>query len=66
MHRLHLAGSAGRPANVPDGPCLVRLAAMGLCHQGSDRRFAISQDGTQRHAIEVLKRTMPAFRTEVP
>ena len=65
LHRLHLAGLAGRPADLLDGGCLVRLAGMDLCHQRADGRFAITPDGRQRHAKEVLKRP-PPVRTAAP
>ncbi len=55
LHRLYLAGSAGRPADQMDCPCLERLAAMGHCVR-SGQRFKLTSDGTQRHATEVLKR----------
>ncbi|MDR3534527.1 MAG: hypothetical protein P4L90_28685 [Rhodopila sp.] len=67
LHRLYLAGSAGRAADLPDGSCLLRLAGMGLCGQRADGRFAITPDGTQRHAHEVLKRPANAtIRTKAP
>jgi hypothetical protein len=57
LHRLYLAAGDGRPHDQMDGPCLVRLAGMGMCGQSTDGRFALTPDGTQRHAVEVLKRT---------
>jgi hypothetical protein len=64
LHRLYLSGQAGRPPDLIDGPCLVRLASMGLCDQRADGRFTINPDGVQRHATEVLKQ--PAINTAVP
>lgn len=54
LHRLWLAGRAGRPADVPDGACLRRLAAMGLCEPQAERRFRLNHAGELRHRAEVL------------
>jgi hypothetical protein len=54
LHRLYLGGAAGRPSGVADDPCLVRLMAMGLCLKRPDGRFAITLEGTARHANEIL------------
>jgi hypothetical protein len=56
LHRLCLSGPTGRPSDLPDRSCLLRLAAMGLCNQRTDGRFAISEDGVSRHASDVLRR----------
>jgi hypothetical protein len=64
LHRLQLSGRAGRPPNLLDGPCLLRIAAMGLCDQRADGRFTINAEGTLRHATEVLKH--PTVRTRAP
>jgi len=56
LHRLQLCGRTGRPPDLLDGRCLVRLATMGLCDQRADGRFVINPDGARRHATEVLKR----------
>ena len=56
LHRLMLAGGAGRPEGLKDGPCLERLAAMGLVSQRQDQRFTATAAGSERHASEVLKR----------
>ena len=56
LHRLHLAGDAGRPAGLKDGPCLERLRRMSLSRRRTDGRFAITPEGEQRHASEVLGR----------
>ncbi|HEX2941374.1 MAG TPA: hypothetical protein VHO91_10025 [Rhodopila sp.] len=53
LHRLLLAGESGRPANVPDGACLRRLADMGLCEHGPGGRFFLSRAGRVRHATEI-------------
>ncbi|HEX3573702.1 MAG TPA: hypothetical protein VHU42_03790 [Rhodopila sp.] len=55
LHRLQLSGRSGRPPDLLDGPCLVRLASMGLCDQRADRRFVINAAGTSRHGTEVLR-----------
>ncbi len=54
LHRLQLAGAVGRPDGLKDGPCLQRLAAMGLTCQRADGRFEMTATGRQRHAVEVL------------
>jgi hypothetical protein len=56
LHRLYLSGPEGRPPDLLDGPCLVRIASMGLCDQRQDARFAINAAGMLRHSAEVLKR----------
>ncbi len=56
LHRLVLAGTHGRPAGLKDGPCLHRLAEMGLAQERQDERFGLTETGTQRHASEVLRR----------
>jgi hypothetical protein len=55
MHRLHLCGDIGRPSGLADDPCLRRLSDMGLCHRREDGRFAITEAGQQRHAMEVMR-----------
>jgi hypothetical protein len=55
LHRLHLCGSAGRPAGLMDDPCQRRLAGMGLCHLRADGRFVLTEAGRERHGAEVLK-----------
>jgi hypothetical protein len=54
LHRLHLSGATGRPPDLPDGACLARIAAMGLCDRRADGRFAINAEGIRRHESEVL------------
>ena len=55
LHRLTLCGEAGRPSGLKDGPCLLRLAGMGLARPREDSRFEITTAGSARHAREVLK-----------
>ena len=55
LHRLSLAEAAGRPGGLKDGPCLERLAGMGLARARDDERFELTEHGRARHAREVLK-----------
>ena len=57
LHRLTLVGPPGRPDGLKDGPCLMRLAEMGLCRQRADGRYEITDSGRRRHAAEILKAT---------
>lgn len=59
LHRLVLAGATGRPDGLKDGPCLARLAGMGLAQRREDGRFALTEAGIARHAREVLRRPAP-------
>ena len=54
LHRLVLCGAPGRPAGLKDGPCLARLAGMGLTadEQG---RYHPTPAGRARHCSEILK-----------
>ncbi len=56
LHRLMLSGAAGRPPDLKDGPCLQRLAGMGLVRIRSDGRFEATAAGAGRHATEVARR----------
>lgn len=65
LHRLSLAGTAGRPAAEKDGPCLTRLAARGLAceampSEATGARFTLTAAGIARHASEILKQPLPA------
>ncbi len=60
LHRLHQARCAGRPDGLKDGPCLHRLASMGLTMQGPGGRWWLTDAGSARHESEVLKRPLPA------
>jgi hypothetical protein len=53
LHRLILCEEVARPPGLKDGPCLARLAEMGLARQRSDRRYEITQAGRVRHALEI-------------
>lgn len=54
LHRLTLCGPAGRPAGLKDGPCLERLAAMGLACRRPDGRYMPTEAGLARHAREIV------------
>lgn len=60
LHRLVLCGGAGRPSGLKDGPCLTRLAGMGLARERPDRRYEITPAGRERHATEILRIRQPA------
>jgi hypothetical protein len=55
LHRLVLAGDAGRPPALKDGGCLERLAAMGLAAPRADGRYTLTEAGVERHAREIAK-----------
>ena len=40
LHRVVLSGGQGRPGGLKDGPCLARLADMGLVCEREDGRYA--------------------------
>ncbi len=54
LHRLSLAGTAGRPAGLKDGPCLERLAGMGFVRTRADGCYELTPAGIARHAREIL------------
>jgi hypothetical protein len=56
LHRLMLSGPIGRPPGLKDGPCLRRLAGMGLAGTRADGQFEITAEGAARHASEVARR----------
>lgn len=56
LHRLCLAGAAGRPAGLPDDPCLNRMLRMGLVSSRSEeKRFFATDEGVAQHTRLVLK-----------
>jgi len=59
LHRVILAGEAGRPAGLPDQPCLDRLTALGLVVSGANGRHFVTREGRMRHATEIAQRTQP-------
>ncbi len=56
LHRVVLSGVAGRPQGLKDGPCLARLATIGLVCERADGRIVLTARGSRRHAAEVLTR----------
>lgn len=60
LHRLRLAGSAGRPGDLKDAGCLRRLAEMGLAEPsadpGAEGRFTLTPAGRHRHKLVVRTR----------
>ena len=60
LHRLMQVEDIGRPDGLKDGPCLRRLAGMGLAQQRADGRYAITPAGRARHASEILNRKLQA------
>ncbi len=59
LHRLLLCDPVGRPPGLKDGPCLARLADMGLARQREDRRYEITEPGRARHALEITPEASP-------
>jgi hypothetical protein len=55
LHRMVLSGATGRPPGLKDGPCLQRLAAMGLARQRDDGQYEPTPSGIVRHTGEVLR-----------
>lgn len=55
LNRLRIVRGLGRPPGLKDGPCLARLAGMGLCRERPDGRFEITEAGIERHRTEILK-----------
>lgn len=55
LHRLLLCDAAGRPPGLKDGPCLERLAGMGLARSRADGRFEITPAGQARHDSEIAR-----------
>ncbi|MFT8419303.1 MAG: hypothetical protein ABF636_10825 [Acetobacter sp.] len=54
LHRLFLAGPAGRPGGLKDDPCLARLEGMALVERNPEGRFVATDAGLARHAQDVL------------
>jgi hypothetical protein len=55
LHRLVLCGALGRPPGLKDGPCLRRLAGLGLAIERDDGRYGPTEAGLVRHESEILK-----------
>jgi|GEM_PF-1009266 hypothetical protein len=66
LHRLTLAGLLGRPAGLQDGPCLERIAGMGLARLRGDGRYEPTAGGLRRHATEVLRQVSDAAPDQTP
>jgi hypothetical protein len=49
LHRLKLSGGAGRPSGYKDGPCLVRLAGLGLARLRGEARYEMTSAGIDWH-----------------
>ncbi len=54
LHRLILAGEAGRPPALKDGACLARLEGMGFAALRADGRYMATGAGRKRHEAEIL------------
>lgn len=55
LHRVSLAGGAGRPKGLKDDPCLERMQRMGFLTCSDEGRFFMTAAGRQRHAQEILR-----------
>lgn len=60
LHRLVLSADDGRPPDLKDGPCLLRLTGMGLAAERPDARFTLTEAGRARHSTEILRQTPAA------
>ena len=56
LHRLMLVGAHGRPPALKDGPCLNRLAGMGLAAARPDGRYEATDAGRTAHGVVVMRR----------
>ncbi|WP_439549271.1 hypothetical protein [Falsiroseomonas sp.] len=56
LHRLTLVRPHGRPDGLKDGPCLQRLAGMGLARSRPDGRFEATEAGLDRHGTEIARK----------
>lgn len=59
LHRLVLSGESGRPPDLKDGPCLIRLSEMDLAQRRTDGRYALTPAGSARHAREIARVRTP-------
>jgi hypothetical protein len=66
LHRLKLAGAAGRPAGQKDDPCLARLVERGLAAQRADGRYGLTEAGAAAHAALVARAGATAQRMVTP
>ncbi len=60
LHRLILAGEAGRPPALKDGPCLERLEGDGFARRREDGRYEPTGEGVMRHESEIEKKARQA------
>lgn len=60
LHRVSLAGAAGRPKGLKDDPCLERMQRMGFVTCSAEGRFVMTPAGRQRHAQEILRHGLHA------
>ena len=58
LHRLVLCEAPGRPAGLKDGPCLDRIAGMGLAAE-REGRYHVTDAGRARHEAEALTQPRP-------
>jgi hypothetical protein len=56
LHRLKLSGKAGRPSGYKDGPCLERLAGLGLAAPRGDTRYEMTTEGISWHSQAIWPR----------
>ncbi|HEX3982823.1 MAG TPA: hypothetical protein VHX12_03940 [Acidisoma sp.] len=56
LHRLSLSGKLGRPAGYKDGPCLARLAGLGLAAPRDDAGYELTSDGIDWHHRIIQRR----------
>jgi hypothetical protein len=59
LHRLQLSGKMGRPSGYKDGPCLARLADLGLATARADARYEMTSAGINCHRQVVQRRKAP-------
>jgi len=56
LHRLSLSGKLGRPTGYKDGPCLARLAGLGLAAPRDDASYELTSDGIDWHRRIIQRR----------
>lgn len=56
LHRLSLAGKAGRQRGLRDEPCLARLKRKGFACLSENDRYHLTPEGEKRHLTEVMRR----------
>lgn len=58
LHRLLLSGKAGRPSGYKDGPCLARLAGLGLAAPKDETRYVMTTAGITWHRQVIRRRRL--------